>query len=316
MLRPYDGHNTTTPAARPRARRVAVGFALGLAALLLALYLGVSAYAASVVTWPQRDPLDVTPAAAGATFEEVTFPASEDGVTIAGWFLPSDGATGAVVLVHGKDSSRSSEFGGRFVNLAAELQGRGLAVLMIDMRGHGASGDARFSFGLHERRDLLGAVEWLKTQGFAPGSIGVLGISMGAAAAIGAAAESGEIGALVADCSYAEIYPLMRQHWTAASGLPDFFLPSTLLMGRFIVGEDLSRARPADEIDDIGRPVLIVHGAEDTFTPVENGRQLAAANPAAEYWEVPGAPHAGSYAADPERYTDRVADFFARHLAR
>jgi dipeptidyl aminopeptidase/acylaminoacyl peptidase len=285
-----------------------------LAALLLAVYLGVSAYAASFVTLPQRDAEQTTPAASGLIYEDVRFAARDDEVQIAGWYVPHAGARRAIVLVHGKDSSRASEFGGRFVELAAALHARGFAVLLIDMRGHGVSGDARFAFGLTERHDIMGATDWLRQQGFAPGSIGVLGVSMGAAAAIGAAAEEPAIGALVADCSYAEIYPLMQQHWTSASGLPELFLPSTIFVGRFIVGHDLTQARPVAEIGMIAAPVLIIHGAEDAFTPVANGRRLAAAAPRAEYWEVAGAPHAGSYLADPQAYVERVATFFAKSL--
>lgn len=304
----------TVARARPRAGRVAARIAGTVIALLLAAYLGVSAYAASIVTLPQRDAEQTTPAAQGLAFEDVRFGAAGDGVEVAGWYIPRDGASHAVVLVHGKDSSRSSEFGGRFVELAAALHARGFAVLMIDMRGHGRSGDARFTFGLTERRDIIGAEDWLEAQGFRPGSVGVLGVSMGAAAAIGAAVDDQEIGALVADCSFADVFPLMQQHWTEASGLPDFFLPSTLFVGRFMVGEDLTRARPVEEVDDIVQPVLLIHGAEDSFTPVEHGRQLAAAAPGAEYWEVPGAGHAASYKADPQAYVERVAGFFEASL--
>ena len=296
-------------------RRLALNALAGVAVLLLALYLGISAYAVSVVTMPQRDPIDVTPAAAGLSYQDVSFPARGDDVTIAGWYVPREGATRAVVLVHGKDSSRASELDGRFVDLAAALRQRGFAVLLIDMRGHGASADGHFSFGIRERYDVVGAVDWLEAQGFRPGSIGVLGVSMGGATATGAAVEDPDIGALVADCSYAEIYPLIERHWNGASGLPNFFLPSTLAVGTLMIGQDLTQARPVDEIGTIApRPVLIIHGDADTFTPVEHGRQLAAAAPAAEYWEVPGAPHARSYTPDVQAYTDRVASFFEASL--
>lgn len=310
---------TTTPATvvrrGGRLRRMAISATVTLIALVMALYLGISTYAASILTLPQRDAEVNTPATFGTRFEEVRFPARGGDVAIAAWHLPQPGASRAVILVHGKDSSRSTEFQGRFSEFAARLHERGFAVVMIDLRGHGASGDARFSFGLAERYDILGAVDWLMAQGFRAGSIGVLGVSMGAASAIGAAAEDPAIGALVADCSYAEIEPLMQRHWRAASGLPDMFLPSTLFMGQFVVGTDLTTARPVAEIDDIApRSVLIIHGDADAFTPVEHGRALAAAAPEAEYWEVPGAGHARSYEVDPQRYVDRVAAFFLRHL--
>ncbi len=298
-----------------RMQRIAISVATTITTLILAIYLGISTYAASVLTLPQRDEVVNTPATFGARFEDVRFPARGGDVEIAAWYLPQPAASRAVILVHGKDSSRSTEFQGRFSEFGARLQERGFAVLMIDLRGHGASGDARFSFGLAERRDILGAVDWLMAQGFHAGSIGVLGVSMGAASAIGAAAADPAIGALVADCSYAEIEPLMQRHWNAASGLPDIFLPSTLFMGRFVLGMDLATARPVTEIDDIApRPVLIIHGDADAFTPVEHGRALAAAAPAAEYWEVPGAGHARSYQVDPQQYVDRVATFFLQHL--
>jgi fermentation-respiration switch protein FrsA (DUF1100 family) len=138
---------------------------------------------------------------------------------------------------------------------------------------------------------------------------------MGAASGIGATHDDADIGALVADCSYAEIYPLMQMHWGEASHLPDVFLPSTLLMGRILLGKDLTTANPVTEIGAIApRPVLIIHGAADQFTPVAQGRELAAAAPAAQYWEVAGADHAESYLVNPQAYTTRVADFFDQAL--
>ncbi len=221
----------------------------------------------------------------------------------------------ALLLVHGKDVSRATELGGNFVRLAAALNNSGFAVLMIDLRGHGQSGDAHLSFGIDERRDIAGAVDWLKGQGFQARRIGVLGISMGAATAIGAAAEDQDIGAVVADSGYAEIYPVIEQNWRAASGLPSFFLPSTRIMGRLLLGYDLASAQPVAEIGKVApRPVLIIHNVRDRLIPVNHARRLAAAYPLAETWEVADGEHAQAYFADPQAYTDRVATFFRRSL--
>lgn len=305
----------TAPATRPRLRRLLARVTLGLVAALLALYLGISALAANILTVPRRQLGQQTPAAFSLAFRDVQFSSRGDAVPLAAWYIPRDGSRRAVVLVHGWNSSRTNEFQGRFPEFAAALQRRGFAVLMLDLRGHGASGDAHFSFGLTERRDVEGAVDWLKLQGFRPGSIGVLGVSMGAAAAIGAAADDADIGALVEDCSFAEIAPLIEREWSHTTPLPQFFLPSTVLMGQLLYGYAIWDSRPAGEIGAIApRPVLIIHGGGDKFTPVDHGRQLKAAAPSAEYWEVPGADHARSYAADPAAYVDRVASFFERGL--
>lgn len=297
----------------------AVGYlqraAVGLALTLALCYVAIATLAANVVTTPARRPALSAPADVGLAAQDVRFRSHDGAAMIAGWYIAAPGARRAVVLVHGKDSSRAREFGGRFVELAAALQQRGFATLMIDMRGHGESSAGRFSFGLQERQDVIGAVDWLESQGFARASVGLLGVSMGAASSIGAAHDDPTIGALVADCSYAEIYPLMQMHWSEASGLPDIFLPGALLAGRVIVGADLAQARPVAEIGAIAAPTLIIHGAADQFTPVEQGRQLAAAAPGATYWEVPGAGHADSYTTDPATYVTRVVAFFDQGLA-
>src|SRR5439155_23439584 len=183
-----------------------------------------------------------TPATFNLAFQDVRFPARGGDVTIAGWYIPHPARRRAIVLVHGKDGNRYTEFQGRFVDFAAALRQRGFALLMIDMRGHGQSGDTHFSFGINERRDVEGAVDWLKVQGFQPGSIGVLGVSMGSASSIGAAADDPDIGALVEDCSYAAIYPIIQHEWGATSHLPDAFLPSTIAIGRLLFGTDLTAA--------------------------------------------------------------------------
>ena len=306
---------TTSVRTRYGARRALVRFACGLAAILLIAYLGISALAATILTTPRRTLGGRTPAAFNLAYDDVRFPARADGVQIAGWFIPQPAGHQAIVLAHGKDSSRTDEFQGHFVDLAAALHAHGFAVLMIDLRGHGGSGAAHISFGLLERRDIEGAVDWLKSRGFAPGGIGVLGVSMGAASSIGAAAEDPDIGALVADCSYAAIDPIIQEQWRSASGLPDFFLPSTLLIGQLMFGYDISTANPVEEIGHIApRPLLIIHGAADRFIPVANAEQLKAAAPTAGLWEVAGAQHASSYLANPQAYAEKVGEFFEKSL--
>ena len=172
-----------------------------------------------------------TPGTLGVAFEDVRFTAHGDGTEIAGWFIPSVRSRRAVVLVHGKDANRTRELDkdlgddipGEFPDLAVALSRNGFSVLMIDLRGHGQSGRARFGFGRTERLDVRGAVDRLVARGFRPGRIGVLGISMGAATGIGATSEDDRIGALVADSSFAELASLVETHWTSVTHLPALF---------------------------------------------------------------------------------------------
>jgi pimeloyl-ACP methyl ester carboxylesterase len=284
--------------------------------LLVVAYLGVGAVVATSLSTPKRDfspdKLLNTPS---LTYQDVRFPARGGDATIAGWFFPNSASQRAVILVHGKDVSRSAEFAGKFLDLGIALNRGGFNVLLIDLRGHGQSSDAQFSFGLNERRDVEGAVDWLKGQGFKPGSVGVLGVSLGAASSIGATADDTDIGALVEDSGFASICPIIQSQWTNASGLPDFFLPSSLFMIRVMYGYDLCASRPVDEIGKIApRPVLIIHSTSDVLVPETNAEQLRAADPSAETWIVTGPEHARSFNANPDEYSRRVFNFFDKGL--
>lgn len=279
-------------------------------------YLTIGAVAADGLTTPKRSlASQENPAKFNLAYQDVQFPARGGDAQIAGWFIPHATDQRVIILVHGKDQSRTEEFYGQFPDLALALHQGGFNILMIDLRGHGQSSDAHFSFGLNERRDVEGAVDWLMLKGFKPGKIGVLGVSLGAASSIGAAADDPRIGALVEDSGFASICPIIQTQWGNASGLPDIFLPSSLFMVRVMYGYDLCASQPVNEIVRIApRPVLIIHSTSDTLVPVSNAEQLKAAAPFAETWIVTGPEHARSFNSDPAGYSQRVINFFNNGL--
>lgn len=296
------------------SQRLAINLTIGILIPLVAAYLGISAWAAHVLSTPQRHFDPGAKVAFKISPQDVEFVTS-DGIKIKAWFAKFKESDRAIILVHGMNSSRSAEFAGHFAEFAAKLQKQGFNVLMIDLRGHGQSGDARFTFGLKERQDVITAVNWLEKQGFKPGKIGVLGVSMGSAAAIGATVEDTDIGALVVDSCFAEVYPVIKLHWYEASGLPEIFLASTLFFGNLLTGTSLISSKPAIEIAKIPpRPLLIIHSILDDYIPVNNAYQLKIADPLAEYWETTATKHPESYLINPEAYTHRVANFFKQNL--
>ncbi|MBI3732909.1 MAG: alpha/beta hydrolase [Chloroflexi bacterium] len=309
--------NTEKVAPKPaRSRRVLKALAVVVPVLLLVGYFAVGAVAAIQLTLPRRDFSPTVPhRTPSVPYQDVRFPARGGDVQIAGWYIPRQGSSRVVLMVHGKDDNRAQEFDGAFVDLASDLQRNGFAVLMIDLRGHGESGDGRFSFGLNERRDIEGAVDWLKGNGFTAGGIGLLGVSMGGASAIGAAADEPAVGALVVDSAFADFCTLLQVRWGESSGLPDFFIPSALIASRLLFGIDECAARPETEIGRIApRPVLLIFSTTDDLIPRSQAQQLKAAAPFAEVWEATGPRHARIYQADPPAYTAKVTAFFTRSL--
>ena len=306
--------STPRPRARLRPGRLA-GFG---AAALLGAYLLASAIIALVLTVPRRAPLEGNPQLTlGLPFEQVRLSARGEPIELAAWFIPAPAAFPpgrAIIMVHGKDGCRTCGYGGTALRLAGRLQERGFSVLMLELRGHGQSGDGRFTFGIRERRDVQGAVDWLLARGFAPGRIGLIGESMGAATSIGAAADEPAIGALVADSAYAELMPVLEQEFPRVTGLPAFLVPGAVLLGRAVVGEDIASSRPIDEIGRIApRPVMLIHAAGDPVIAAEHSRRLAA-TAGVEAWVLPYEGHVATFARAPDEYVERVAAFFEAAL--
>lgn len=278
-----------------------------LLATLLTAYTGTAGFVAQRFTAAQRKQPAALPA------PSVVFPARDGLARIAATWMPVEGAKAAVVFVHGKDACRGDELKASTWALARRFNAAGLAVLMIDLRGHGHSSPARLTYGHRERYDVLGAVDWLRAQGHT--RVGVLGASMGGASTLLAAADEPAIAAIVADSAFADFGQMIQRQFRKLSRLPGCVLPAALLISRALTGIALQHVRPLDAAARLaGRPCLLIHSLGDRFVPAVDAERLAEAA-RAELWITESDRHIGSYSAAPEDYTQRVLGFFSRHLA-
>jgi alpha-beta hydrolase superfamily lysophospholipase len=122
--------------------------------------------------------------AADASGRAVTFP-SLDGTVLAGeFFEASSRPAPGVVLVHMLSRTKSD-----WSSVADRLQEAGITALALDLRGHGgSSGSAQALPAMVQ--DVRAAVQWLAgRQGIRPGSIGLVGASLGASLSLLASVE-------------------------------------------------------------------------------------------------------------------------------
>ena len=279
------------------------------------LYLAVATYAAVTMTKVGDHPqYSDDPGTFGLDYISVRFHPRKDKLNLAGWFIPNSTAERVIVLVHGRNASKQNAISGKLPKLAVELHQAGFAVLMIDLRGHGESEGKRYTFGVYEKRDVLGAVDYLLEKGYAPGKIGVLGISLGAAAAIGAAAEEPAIGALIVDSAFSDLNALVEPKWEAESGLPKFMLPGVYFMWQILFGFDLGDVKPVDWIVKVApRPILILHCKADQTADISHAAHLAEAVPHAHLVAFNGCEHAEIYRDRPHEYLEALLPFLNQH---
>jgi pimeloyl-ACP methyl ester carboxylesterase len=304
----------------------ALPLTLGTAGALAACYLGISAYVARRLAYSRPLPVGATPADCGLDFRDVAFPSRDDGVLLRGWLIPGVRPDGrptlqrTILAVHGAWQNRADPAAG-LNDLCCALARAGFAVLAFDMRGHGESDPAPFTLGYHERRDVLGAVDFLRHNVLPypdlerPQWIAGLGISMGANALLYAAAHEPDIKAIVADSAYAEMAPTLARELPRQSRLPAFFTRGTLLAARVFFGVDAAAIRPVEAVVDIApRPLLFIQGAADGMNPPESLTILASAArkaPGAHVtaWRVPGTPHVQAFHQEGDAYVSLVASF-------
>jgi fermentation-respiration switch protein FrsA (DUF1100 family) len=234
----------------------------------------------------------------GWGFEDVSFKTA-DGVKISAWWIPCE-ATGAavgsgrtVLVCHGLGANKLNQ-----LHVARRFRRMGYNVLTFDFRAHGASGGQFSSFGDLERRDVLAAVRWLKTNRprEARRIVGV-GASLGAAALIAAASqegsnEAGEIDAIVVYATYADFGRLTAEVADARFPWPANWLArwGGVPLASVHAGADLGGFAPVRMVGRVApRPVMIVHGRGDELIPIGHGRALfEAAGGVKRFLEVEG----------------------------
>ena len=282
----------------------------GIVVAIVILLVGISAYMGHVFTTATPMPVEGTPDDIGLTYEDVEFPSRIDELTLSGWFLPAEDSDDVIIMLHGNDYHRADP-SIHMLDIAAELVANDYNVLSFDLRGHGESEGTKISRGYYEKRDLLGAIDYLKSEGYE--DIGVLAFSMGAGITLTTAAENDDIDAIVSDACFANFGEIVSSEMSRQYKIPTFLSYPIFSFIKLFYRVDIRAISPINCIDDVApTPVLFIHGVDDETTPSSHSERLYEAydNANGQLWLVPGATHVRSYETEPEEYINRVTTFF------
>ena len=279
------------------------------------LYVSLSFVGGALAMRIPRLPLVGSPASVGLDYQDVSFPARSDRTALKGWYIPGQGES-AIIVVHGGTQNRVDE-NVDTLGLARDLAGKGYDVLLFDLRGRGESA-GRGRALTNVEPDIGGAVDYLKSRGYAEGSIGIIGYCSGAASSA-IYASNNDVGGLVMDGAFPTVAGMVISEAVSA-GIPkivvEAFIPGLTVTTRIMYG--FVPTEPVDVIRRIGRPILFIHEQNDSTVSWEDTTRLyhASTNPDNQIWEVSSVEHSQGYQNYPAEYVARVDNFFSRSLTR
>ncbi len=294
----------------------------GLAGIAIAALLAVAVAATFVqvyrVTHPSREaqaPGDLGMLLSAA--EEVRFRAA-DGTDVAALLFRGRPGEPSIVLGHDLGEGKFSLAG-----IAIALQNSGFTVLALDFRAHGASGGSRSTLGIEEKRDVIGAVDFLSSVRDADSRrIGAYGVGLGAHAIALAAADRPALKVLVLDGLYPDASYLLVRRVFAGS---DFAIRNlgrlpTYLFDAYCRVRCLRDAASKVLPRLVGREILLVAPGADAELAAEMQRLYESVpeqrNADASLVTLPATRIGALYGGEVERYHRRVVDFFEQRLVR
>ncbi|MBI3324420.1 MAG: alpha/beta fold hydrolase [Candidatus Omnitrophica bacterium] len=213
---------------------------------------------------------------------------------------PASPPKGIVIACHGYRASWR-----QLADIAVGLARRGYVVLLMELRGHGER-PGPCGFGLRESRDLCMLLDWVAADAqLSRLPVGLFGLSLGAAVVCQTVLRDPRPAALVLDSAYARLFPIVARIIRRDYGLPSVPWAWITWAGvHLALRARLSLFDPIRLVPMINRPGLLIH------------HELYAAWPSAkERWIAPGMGHVELCAMDPERYCDRIAEFYDRWLS-
>lgn len=238
--------------------------------------------------------------------KEELFLTAEDGCRLHAMYFPAPDSRKAVIIAHG---IKWSLFGGyKYVEL---FQSLGYHVLLCDSRCHGLSGGSHVSYGYYEKNDLAMWADELENKLGKSVFVGMLGESLGAAAAVELMKQDERIRFCIADSCFSDLTELCRYQLKGAVKLVvPFLIPLTSRLIKRRHGWSLADISPVRDLEETDTPLFIIHGKNDQLVPPQMAESLYERKTGIKkLYLIEGAGHVGGFRQNPEEYIRKVQDF-------
>ena len=264
-----------------------IGIFLGVF-IILVLFLVLLDLAIKRLYKIKKNPHSVTPHKFNIPFEEIQLPVEKSG-HLYGWWIPASTGAPVIILVHGWGRNLS-----RMLPYIREFHAMGYNLLAFDARSHGSSSSINNPTVWTFTQDTCAAVSFVAenyptlSQG-----IGAVGLSIGGGAVINAASLDQRIQSVITIGAFS--HPIDVMKWDLQKKhiphLPfGWFLFNYM---RLRLGMDFNKIAPINNIQKVAADIFLIHGEQDTTTPIEQGAMLEnkSTTETTLFWAVPGKGH-------------------------
>lgn len=239
---------------------------------------------------------------------------SHDGLLLRGYYLAAKVPTPkTVILAHGYTGSAEKDMLG-FAKMYHEVFGYN--VLMTDHRAHGESEGSYIGFGWLDRLDYVKWIHHILNRLGPHAHIVLHGMSMGGATVLMASGEKlpEQVKCVISDCAYTSVTDILSYQAKRLYKLPAFPLLHLVgLVCKLRAGYTFGEASALAQVKKTDKPILFIHGGEDTFVPTRMLDALyEASNGPKEKCIILHAGHGLAYATDVAVYRQRVGAFLEK----
>lgn len=234
---------------------------------------------------------------------------SFDGLTLRAKFFEYKPGAPIELMFHGYRGNAERDLSGG-VERCFKL---GHSALLIDHRGSGFSDGHTITFGILEKRDAMGWVDFAVREFGEDATLILTGISMGGATVLMMAGEElpPQIKYVLADCGFTSSKEIITKVMRDLKVPPALLYPIATLGARLFGHFDLNESSPLEAMTRCKLPVVFAHGDADAFVPYDMSVRLceACTGRHKKLITIHGAGHGLAFPVARDEYVAALAEF-------
>ena len=245
--------------------------------------------------------------------EKITLEADDKSILVARKIVTDPETDQWAVILHGYNGSMEDVY-----DIAMHYVEEGYNVLTPDLRGNGESEGMFLGMGWLDRLDVINWIDVILAEN-PSAKIVIHGVDMGADAALMLSGEpvKSSIKAIVAEGAYnnawdvvKEEYELRHEKWPV---FPFLYMMNPVM--KVWAGYTLKQANAVKQVERTSIPILLIHGAKDTYESDDMTTELNQAIASThEVCTIQTGTHEDCRYAEPENYYQKTFDFANRYV--